>query len=245
MRVFWITAAILLAGSARAGAQSANPAAPFGVPPVDDQQIYIHGIFDQLEWRAGDTSALRWEGEAWAGTDTDRLWLRSEGQTARDGKLGDGQQEIFYDRPITPYFDAQIGARYDLDSRPGRGWAAFGIEGLAPYLLHVAATLYVGGEGRQAAKLEAFRDIVITQHLVLQPQAELNANTRDDPAREIGAGISDIDAGLRLRYDITRKFAPYIGATYARSFGRTSRYARQDGDGKEDARFTVGIRTWF
>jgi copper resistance protein B len=140
---------------------SADPA-PFG-PPVMDQHVFYHLMLNQLEGRFGATSSFRWSGEAWLGTDEHRLWLRSEG-TLADGKLGpDGQQELLYARPISTYFNAMVGGRYDLDSAPGRGWGAIGIEGLAPLFFRVAATGYVGGDGRLAAKLEGSYDLLLTR----------------------------------------------------------------------------------
>ncbi|HEY2662145.1 MAG TPA: copper resistance protein B, partial [Caulobacteraceae bacterium] len=192
-------------------------AAPFG-SPVDDQRVYIHAALEQLDSRVtGDGADLRWMGEGWIGTDSNRLWIKSEGQLDRHGQVSDGQLELLYDRPISPYFDVQAGARFDLDSRPGRGWAALGVEGLAPYRIYVAATGYLGDGGRAAAKLEASYDLLLTQRLILSPQGEVNLYSRADPIRHIGAGVSQLDAGLRLRYEITRKFAPYIGVAIERA----------------------------
>ncbi len=235
------------AGQASAqAAPDASVAAPFG-SPVGDERIYVHGGFDQLEGRFGGgiDNGFRWEGEAWAGTDENRLWLKSEGEVDGLGRVSDGQQELFYDRPISTYFDLQGGARYDLDSAPGRAWAAFGIEGLAPYFIKVSATGYLGGGGRLAAKLMASYDQLLTNRLVLEPEAELNLYSRDDPRRDIGYGVSDLDAGLRLRYEITRKFAPYIGLTWEQKFGRTADLVRAAGQRSSDVRLTGGVRTWF
>ena len=127
-------------------------AAPFG-SPVEDEHVFYHATLDQLEGRLGRDNSFRWEGAAWAGTDMNRVRLRSEGEVS-GGRIEDGQQEIFYDRPISTYFDILLGSRYDLDSRPGRGWAAVGIEGLAPLFFHVAATAYASDRGHFAAKLE-------------------------------------------------------------------------------------------
>jgi len=138
-----------------------------------------------------------------------------------------------------------VGGRYDGDSAPGRGWGAIGIEGLAPLFFRVAATGYVSGDGHLAAKLEGSYDLLLTQKLILQPQVEMNLYTRDDPARHIGSGLADIDAGLRLRYEITRKVAPYVGVTYAGKFGGTADVARASGHATDEVRFTLGLRTWF
>jgi copper resistance protein B len=242
-----ILAAVLSAATDDAMAQTPgadpNSAAPFG-PPVDDQHVWVHGILDQLEGRFGNESSLRWDGEAWTGTDSDRLWLKSEGELS-GGTIDGGQHEILYDRPISTYFDLQAGLRGDFDSRPGRVWGALGIEGLAQYFFHVAATAYVSGTGHYAAKFLATYELLLTQRLILQPQFELNLYTKADPARRIGSGISDIDTGLRLRYEIGRKFAPYIGVSYEQMFAGTEDFVRAAGQRSESVRFVAGVRSWF
>ncbi len=222
---------------------NATEAAPFGAP-VMDEHVYYHLLFDELEGRLGADNSFRWEGEAWAGTDENRLWLKTEGEQTGN-TLEDGQQELFYDRPITTFFDIQAGIRSDIDSRAGRTWAALGIEGLAPMFFQTSATGYVDGRGRLAAKLEGSYDLLLTQRLVLQPQAELNFYSRNDPARRIGSGLSDIDLGLRLRYEILRKFAPYAGLTFENKFGDTAAFARADGKRRAELRLATGIRIWF
>jgi copper resistance protein B len=179
--------ALLAPATALAQTPGADPnsAAPFG-PPVGDQRIFVHGLLDEFEGRLGADESFRWEGEGWVGDDTNRLWLKSEGEVAH-GQVEDGQQELFYDRPITTYFDLQAGGRYDLDSRAGRGWGAIGIEGFAPYYITTSATLYASDRGHYAAKLQASDDIRFTQRLILEPQAELNLYTRSDPARRVGS----------------------------------------------------------
>ena len=219
-------------------------AAPYG-PPINDERIFAHGLFSQLEGRVGDhDGAFRWEGEGWVGGDYDRLWVKTEGESSR-GRVTDGQQELYWSRPISTYFDAQLGGRYDLDSGPGRGWAAFGVEGFAPFYFTVGTHAYVGSGGRLAAKLEGSNEIRFTQRLILEPQAELNLYSRSDRARGVGAGVSDLDAGLRVRYEVTRKFAPYLGVTWERSFGRAADLARADGEPADQVRLTCGLRTWF
>jgi len=213
-------------------------------PHMLDDAIFIHGLFNQLEGRFGDTNTFRWSGEGWAGTDENRIWLKTEGRLT-NGELDDGIQELFYSRAISTFFNAQLGARYDLDSLPGRGWGAVGIEGLAPMFFRVGATGYVSGDGHLAAKLEASYDLPVTQRLILQPQIELNIYTKDDPARLVGAGLSELDAGLRLRYEITRKLAPYFGVTYLGRYGATADYVSAAGGQTQQVRFTLGVRAWF
>jgi copper resistance protein B len=235
-------ASIVPARAQTAGADP-NVADPFG-SPVEDQFVWFHAILDQFEGRFGNENSFRWEGEAWTGTDTHRLWLKSEGELA-NSKLEDGQQEAYYATPISTYFDLQIGARYDLDARPGRGWGAIGVEGLAPNFFRVAATAYASDRGHFAAKFEGNFDLLLTQRLILQPSIELNLYSKDDPKRLVGSGFSDLDVGLRLRYEISRKFAPYVGLIYEKKFGQTGRYAAASGENTDAMRIAVGVRAWY
>ncbi len=238
-----LAAVALAGGAARAQTIDPNSAAPYG-PPVADQHIWVHGILDQFEGRlASDGSGLRWDGEVWAGPDEWRVWLKSEGELTR-GAVSDGQTEVYFSKPISTYFDVQVGGRYDLDSGPGRAWGAIGIEGLAPGFFKVAATAYAGDHGL-AGKAMVSYDQLLTNRLVLQPEAEINLYSQDDPARKVGSGLSDVDAGLRLRYEITRKFAPYVGVTWERKFGETAGLARAVGEPASDVRFTLGAAAWF
>jgi len=245
-------AAILCACATPALAETlaANAAPTLGMEPgemqpVMDQTIFAHAIFNQLEGRwNGSNPQFRWDGQGWIGTDYDKLWIKSEG-TLTNGVSEDGQQQFLYSRAVTTYFDLQGGLRSDLDSRPTRNWAAFGIQGLAPYFFDLEVTGFVSGEGHLAGKLEASYDLLLTQRLILQPQIELNLYSKSDPPRLVGAGFSDIDTGLRLRYEFSRTFAPYLGLVYEGKFGQTANFARQAGESTSDVRFVFGIRTWF
>jgi copper resistance protein B len=241
--VLFMTAAPLV--WAQSAVQEKNESAPFG-PPMDDQRIYVHAALEQFEYRAAGTQSLsRWEGEAWLGTDGQRLWFKSEGEVSRDGVVAGGIHELLYDRPVSSYFDMQAGVRYDKDSDPGRTWAAVGVEGLAPYRFRVALTGYVGTGGRLAARAQGFYDLLVTQRLILQPQIELNVYSKADPERRIGSGVSEVDAGIRLRYEITRKFAPYFGVTFRHSFARTADLERASGGSSQVLSATIGVRAWY
>jgi copper resistance protein B len=216
------------------------------IEPVMDRPVLAHVIFNQLEGRwNGSNTQFRWEGQGWVGTDYDKLWIKSEGTLQSNGTLDDGQHQFLYDRAITTYFDLQGGLRSDIDSRPTRNWAAFGTQGLAPYFFDLEVTGFVSGEGHLAAKLEASYDLLLTQRLILQPQIEVNFYSKADLARLVGAGFSDIDTGLRLRYEISRKFAPYLGIVYEGKFGQTASYAKRTGESTGDFRFAFGVRLWF
>jgi len=223
---------------------SASEAAPFG-SPIDDEHVWFHAMTNQLEGRFGSGNAFHWDTEAWAGTDTDRVWLKSEGQLNDKGEAEEGRYELLYDRPIASFFDMQTGLRTDADTGKGRTWAALGVEGLAPLFFHVGATGYVSSAGRLAARLEGSYDLLLTQQLILQPQLELNFYSKPDPGRSLGAGLADIDTGLRLRYELSRKFAPYIGLSYESKFGGTARLARLAGEPRSELHFSFGLRTWL
>ena len=135
--------------------------------------------------------------------------------------------------------------RTDRDSGAGRTWAALGLQGLAPLFVNYEATAYLGDRGHAAARLALSYDLLLTQRLILEPEAELNVYGKADPGRRIGAGLADIDAGLRLRYEIERKFAPYIGVAYAGKVGETARMARSAGESTGAVRVVFGVRSWF
>jgi len=242
---------LLLAGwAASALAQDAMPGmAGGGMEAMMAEmggQTYAHAVLDQFEGRLGaGGGTLRWDGQGWIGGDYDRLWVKSEGFADGKGRVTDGDQELLYDRAISTYFDLQAGLRSDLDSLATRTWAAVGVQGLAPLFFELEATFYVSDEGRLAARIRASDDLLLTQRLILQPEAEINLYSKADPDRRIGAGLSDIDAGVRLRYEITRKVAPYLGVTYSGRFGGTADLARDAPTTPGDVRVVIGIRGWF
>lgn len=215
--------------------------------PVMDNRIFAHVLLGQFEGRTnGPDNELRWDGEGWIGTDMNRLWLKSE-VFSNNGTVSDGDHEALYDRPIPHmrYFDAQVGVRVDLDSGPTRTWAAVGIEGLAPYRFEFAPTLYIRDGGHVAGRVIGFYDLLLTQRWIVQPEAELNFYSKDDPSRRIGSGLSNLDTGVRLRYEISRKFAPYIGFAYSGNYGNTAGYSRQAGETTSAHRLVFGLRLWF
>jgi copper resistance protein B len=272
--VFGFICLVVILGSVRANAQSIAPNAPnsFGQSPyaqpgssvipspepaptypkeepssMGEDRIFYHLLFSQLEGRTnGPDNEFRWDGEAWIGTDMNKLYFQSEG-FAEHGKASDGITEALYDRPLPylRYFDAQAGVRYDLDSDPGRTWGAIGVEGLAPEFFEFQPTFYFSDRGRFAGRVNGSYDLLITNRLILQPQFELNFYSKRDPSRGIGSGLSELDTGMRLRYEISRKFAPYIGVAYAGKFGETADFTRAEGGIVNDVRFVFGIRLWY
>jgi copper resistance protein B len=226
------------------GADRAAAFMPLGAGhPAHDKRSNSFWLVDRLE--VADTAKSGgWEGLAWIGGDVHRTWLRTEGDV-EDGRVEQGNLEVLYGRSVTPWWDLVAGVRQDVGEGPDRTWAAFGVQGLAPYKFEVEATAYISGSGRTAATLEAEYDTLLTNRLILQWQGEANLYRKSDPARGHGSGRSTVEAGARLRYEITRRFAPYIGVEVERAFGETARLRRDDGFDATDTRVVAGIRFWF
>lgn len=187
----------------------------------------------------------RWDGEGWYGGDINRVTVKSEGE----GSFGEGVEEaevqLLYSRAIDPYFNLQAGVRQDLGPRLRRTYATVGFEGLAPYWFEVEGALFLSNKGDVLGRLEGYYDQRITQRLILQPRAEVNFALQDVPENDIGSGLSDVELGLRLRYEIVREFAPYVGVEWAKKAGGTARFARAAGEDADVTNFVAGIRIWF
>ncbi|MGH9561835.1 MAG: copper resistance protein B, partial [Terracidiphilus sp.] len=172
------------------------PALAPAIPMSDmGNDVFFHALFNQLEGRTdGSNTEMRWDGESWIGTDTNRAWFKSEG-FASGGAVTDGDVEALYDRPLPRlrYFDGQIGLREDIDSGPHRTWLALGIEGLAPGYFQFEPTIYFRDGGHVAGRMVGSYDLLITQRLIAQPEIEMNFYSRRDPARNLGTGLTDLD----------------------------------------------------
>ena len=212
---------------------------------VHDSAINTYFLADKLEWQdADDASTLAWDLSGWIGGDIDRLWLRSEGERS-NGKTEDAEIQALWGHAISPWWDVVSGVRQDFKPGAPQTWAAFGLQGMALYNFEAEATAFLGENGQSAVRLEGDYDILLTNHLILQPTAELNVYGKNDPQRGIGSGLANTEAGLRLRYEIRREFAPYIGVTWNRTYGHTADYAREEGEDRSEARLVLGVRLWF
>lgn len=214
-------------------------------------QTFGFVMFNLAEYqpRCGQ-DGFRWDGEAWYGGDIDRLTIKTEGEGrfGANGSAGGVEQaevQALYSRAIAPYFNAQVGIRQDLARGVRRTYATIGFEGLAPYWFEVEGALFLSDKGDVLGRLEGYYDQRLTQRLILQPRVELNLAAQDVPASRIGAGLSTAEVGLRLRYEIERQFAPYVGVSWERKVGQTGRFARADGENPTSAGLVAGIRFWF
>lgn len=214
---------------------------------VLDDQLFTLVKIDQLEFRSRDGDDLAvWNGQARIGTDRHKLAVKSEGEYVVDpGKMETAEVQLLYQRMISDFFDAQIGVRHDFRPDPSRTYAVVGINGLAPQWLEVDASLFLSEEGDVSARFEAEYDILFTQRLVLQPDAEINVAFSDDEPTGVGAGIGSVELGLRLRYEFAREFAPYLGINWERKLGNTSNFARAEGEDDNVFSIVAGVRLFF
>jgi copper resistance protein B len=212
---------------------------------VHDRGLNYFVLFDQLEWQAvADGRGFNVDTKGWVGGDRDRLWFRAEGD-GEGRRVGEAEAHLLYGRQFSRWWDVVAGVRQDVRPGPSRTWAAVGIQGLAPYWFEVELTGYVGAEGRTHLRGEVEYELLLTNRLVLQPLLEVEVFGKADPERGIGAGLSTADAGVRLRYELRREFAPYVGVSWKNSFGKTAEFAVAAGERSGGARFVTGVRLWF
>ena len=212
---------------------------------VHDRSMNYFVLFDQLEFQATEgANGVNIDSRGWVGRDRDRLWFRAEGD-GEGGSVGEAQTHVLYGRQFARYWDFVGGIRQDFSPGPAQTWAAFGVQGLAPYWFDIEATVYVGGAGRTHARFEVEYELLFTNRLVLQPLFEVELVGKSDPERGVGAGLSTTDLGFRLRYEIKREFAPYVGITWNNKWGKTADFAEAAGESTGGARFVTGLRLWF
>ena len=198
----------------------------------------------EAQFRNG-RDGFEWDGKGWYGGDINRLWVKSEGDGAFGRSIEKAEVQALYSRAIDPYFNIQGGIRYDFKPNPSRVYATIGFEGLAPGFFDVEGALFLSNKGELMARVEGYYDQRITQRLILQPRAELNFAAQNTREIGVGSGLSDAEIGLRLRYDIRREFAPYVGVQYRRAFGQTRRYLRDEGEKAGGWSLLTGVRVWF
>jgi copper resistance protein B len=253
-RRFALSAAVLiltlpLCGRGAAPASNAMPATSnqsMGtLMGMDDTAAIGKVMLDQLELEGGsEGTTLTWDGQAWYGGDYDKVWLKTEG-SPDPGNQDTSRNELLWDHALARWWDLQAGVRYDVGGGPARGWAAMGIEGLATYWFDVEATLYVGDAGRTAARFRIEHDLLITQRWIVQPEFEANLYGKADVEREVGSGLSDMQLGLRIRYQICRELATYAGLTWRRDEGATAQFARGRGQGTDSLNWVAGFHVWL
>lgn len=212
---------------------------------MGDDALHDYVLLDRLEaWHGDAANGQAWKADAWFGTDTNRLWLRSEGERG-DARLQSADAEALFGHSVSAWWDVVAGVREDFKPGAAQTFAAFGVQGLAPQEFEVQLTAYLGEGGQGALRFEIERDLLLTNRLILQPSLQADAWGKDDAARAIGAGLGSAEFGMRLRYEFARRFAPYFGVEWQRAFGATAGLRRVAGESAHETRVVAGVRTWF
>jgi copper resistance protein B len=205
-------------------------------------------LLDRLEYQTNEGAGqLIWDGQGWYGGDYNKFWLKTEGERSLEGG-GFGEVEVqgLYSRAIRPFWDVQVGVRQDIKpDNPSRTFGVIGIQGLAPYWFEVDAAAFISDDGDISARLEVEYDLLLTQRLIMQPRFETNIAIQDVALLGVGSGVNDVELGLRLRYEIKREFAPYVGVNWSRKLGETADFARANFEDPGSASLVAGIRFWF
>ena len=209
----------------------------------DEAEPIFNFIRVQADYADKDGALFNWDLDGWIGGDTDRLWLRSEGEH-RDGDFDRAEAQVYYGQNFATFWDGLIGIRQDF-SPAARTWAAASVVGLAPYFFETEASLYLSTKGETAFRFKQSLDLLLTQRLILEPHVEVNVFGRDVPDLDVSAGFSDVEVGLQLRYEIRREFAPYVDAVWSRKLGETLSHVRAAGELPEETTLRFGIRSWF
>jgi copper resistance protein B len=200
---------------------------------------------DELEAKnvEGD-DVLAWKARAWVGHSFDKLAIRTEGEQ-RGGDTERAELQLLWSHAVARWWGIVAGARVDFQPTPSRTWAAFGVEGIAPYRFDIEATAFVADGGNSAARVEATYELLISQRWILEPRLELEWYGQDEPALGLASGLARSEGGLRLRYEIRREVGPYVGLVSERRYGGSEDLARAAGDDPHDIRFVAGIRLRF
>ncbi|MDV2858666.1 copper resistance protein B [Oceanimonas sp. CAM02] len=223
---------------------------PYALPgprqlKLADEHWFYGVLADRLERvDNGDEQILAYEVEAWAGRDYNRAVIKAEGDIEH-GRLTEASTELLWRHALTGFWNSDLGVRYDTGHGPDQGWLAAGVSGLAPYWLELDATAYLGDDGQTALALEAEYELLLTQRWVLQPAIELTAYGSNDVERGQGRGLSNLVAGARLRYEISRQFAPYVGWEWQTALGKRADQLREEDEATQENRWVAGVRFWF
>jgi len=217
----------------------------------EGQSIYTFLQLNQFEYASGvDSRPVKYDAQGWIGGDYNRFWFRLEGdEPTRGDEVGETEIQALFSRLVSPFWDLQTGVRLDVARTSGdaetRFYWAVGLEGLAPYWFEVSSSLFVSEDGEFSARLEASYDLLFTQRLIVEPEIELNAAFQDVADELIGSGLNDFEFGFRMRYEIRREFAPYIGFSWTRRTGETADLFRDAGLSTRSGGFVAGIRAWY
>ncbi|GIV80374.1 MAG: hypothetical protein KatS3mg050_4768 [Litorilinea sp.] len=218
-------------------------------PRFENENIYGFVLFDVFEAAPGlEGSPLAWDMFASIGKEYDRFWIKSDGDLSTSQRGGEMEFQALYSRLIAPYWELQAGARFDVayssEQTRRRGHLVVGLEGLAPYWFELEPALFISQDGDVSASLTGSYDLFVTQRLILQPRLDAVAAVQEVKTWGVGKGINSVGLSLRLRYELAREFAPYLGVSWSRLFGGTGDLARAEGEDTRTVGLVFGLRWW-
>ena len=210
---------------------------------ADDDDIYSFVLGDRLEYQPnGDTWV--WDAEGWIGGDYHKAWVKTEGDKA-NGETAEAELQLLYSRALSPFFDLQLGVRHDFEPQPSRTFMVVGLQGLAPQWIELDIATFISEDGDFSMRLELEYDLLLTQRLTIQPRIEFDLAAQEVAEQQVGKGLTSTELGVRLRYEVRREFAPYIGVTWRKTYGDTRNFLKAEGVKDDTVSLVAGIRFWF
>jgi len=219
--------------------------------PINDSITHWLFLIEQLEYRNNEGSdSLNWEATGWIGGDYERFWLETEGEVGLVSEEGtEAEVQLLYGKLVAPFWDLQAGLRYDrtfsTEDDIGRGFGVIGLQGLAPYQFEIDASFFVSEDADISARVSAETHFLLTQRLVLQPEVEVNLAVQEVEEWGVGSGLNDVELSMRLRYEFSREFAPYLGISWSQKLGETADFAREEGEEASNLAILGGVRLMF
>lgn len=209
-----------------------------------DDMTFTGLWMDRLERvRHEDGNATELEGRFWRGNSYDKFVINTEAEFVGNS-LQRAEIDFLWSHAVTPFWNLRLGLTQEIGDAPDRSWATFSFRGLAPYWLDLETNIHIGEGGRTAFELEAEYDLLLTQRLVVQPRLDFKAYGKSDMAAGRGKGVANVEAGVRLRYEFSRQFAPYLGVERAAVFGETAKLLPA-GEPDRETHWVAGFRFWF
>jgi len=206
---------------------------------MSDDPLFSKVTIDELEYQGNDEKSIAWDTNIWIGYDLNKLYFYTEGEKAKDGST-ESENQLVYSRAIAPYWDIQYGVGYDKTETDSQTWGVVALQGLAPYFFEIRGALLIGDSENVGLRLEAEYEALLTQKLILTPSIATDLYSKDNLSMGLGKGLSNITAGARLRYEIRREFAPYVGLEWSKNFGNTADISPLD-----ETYAVAGVRIWF
>lgn len=209
----------------------------------DPAPTIFNNIRIEGDYAPTDDGLFNWDVDGWVGGDSERIWIRSEGQFT-DGRTEDAEAQLYYGWNVDPFWDVLVGVRQDFEPE-STTYLAASVVGLAKYDFETEGSVFLSDRGDFSARFNQSFDFLLTQRVIAQPYAQLDLYAQDVPELNLGAGLSEVELGLQVRYEVTRKFAPYIDAVWQRKVGESSGLARAAGEDPEQGTIRFGLRVWF